>query len=168
MIDLILRYTLPAAYALLPPAMASREASALLLAIGLQESGFLTRRQRLGGPARGFWQFERGGGVHGVLTHPAVAFHIEAACSALVYRTPSGIREHELHAAIEHNDVLACVFARLLLWTLPDPLPGRDASGLGWAMYLSAWRPGRPHSDTWPAHYAEAWARVDEFEEAGS
>jgi hypothetical protein len=76
MIHRILHYTLPAAAELLPPAMMkSPRAWAMLLAIGLQESKFLHRRQVVDakkhtfGPARGFWQFERGGGTAGVLQH---------------------------------------------------------------------------------------------------
>src|SRR3546814_4167946 len=52
---------------LLPKQMDSREARVLLLAIGLQESGFEhrwqvidRRRPNRKGPARGFWQFELG------------------------------------------------------------------------------------------------------------
>ena len=39
------------------PGMDSAKARVMLLAIGLQESRFEHRRQ-IGGPARGFWQFE--------------------------------------------------------------------------------------------------------------
>lgn len=58
------------AFLLLPARMESAEAVQMLLSIGLQESRFTYRRQ-IGGPARGFWQFERGGGVAGVLRHPS-------------------------------------------------------------------------------------------------
>ena len=61
----LLRYTLPSAFALLPPAMDTPDARVLLLAIGLQESKF-SHRLQIGGPARGYWQFEQGGGVRGV------------------------------------------------------------------------------------------------------
>ncbi len=47
------------------------EGRLMLLAIGLQESRFEHRRQLGNGPARGFWQFEAGGGVKGVMTHLA-------------------------------------------------------------------------------------------------
>ena len=67
MIGHILAHTLPAAYSLLPAEMESAEATALLLSIGLQESQFTHRRQ-VGGPARGFYQFELSG-VQGVLRH---------------------------------------------------------------------------------------------------
>ncbi|MCV6902125.1 MAG: hypothetical protein NTT76_05400, partial [Achromobacter xylosoxidans] len=57
------------ALALLPAGMDTQAAHVMLLAIGLQESRF-THRQQIGGPARGFWQFEKGtrasrGGVWG-------------------------------------------------------------------------------------------------------
>ena len=57
------------ALAALPARMRSREAVVMLLAIGLQESLFRYRRQMANGPARGFWQFEKMGGVAGVLQH---------------------------------------------------------------------------------------------------
>jgi len=160
LIDHLQRFTLPAAYALLPPRLASPAASALLLAIGLQESRFLYRRQLEGGPARGFWMFERGGGIVGVLTHPAVKDHLEDALIDLRYEGAIGNPTY-CHALVEDNDVLACVFARLLLWTLPGDLPGRDDPTGGWRQYLEAWRPGKPHRETWTAFYAEAWSRVE-------
>lgn len=48
--------------------MDSAAARCQMLAIGLQESRLQHRRQN-GGPARGFWQFEKGGGVKGILFH---------------------------------------------------------------------------------------------------
>ena len=64
---------------LLPAAMNTRKARVLMYAIALQESRFTHRRQ-IGGPARGFWQFERGGGVRGVMTHPSSARYARSAC----------------------------------------------------------------------------------------
>lgn len=152
MIDLIQKHIAPAAYAVLPPALASDAATSVLLAIGWQESRF-AHRQQVKGPARGFWQFEQGGGVNGVLGHAKTAPLVRSALKQLGYRhepTPFGC-----YVAIEHNDVLAFVFARLLLSTLPSPLPRRDDEIEGWRQYTSAWRPGKPHIDTW----AEAWKR---------
>lgn len=57
---------IPAAARLLPGVAFTPEAKVMLLAIGLQESRFEHRRQ-IKGPARGFWQFEAGGGTAGVL-----------------------------------------------------------------------------------------------------
>lgn len=161
MIELVRDYVIPQAYAVLPKEMQSREATGMLLAIGLQESRFLHRRQLPNGPARGFWQFERSGGVHGVLSHPSTAEHARTVLKALRYpylvtfESEGGIWE-----ALEHNDVLACCFARLLLWTLPDPLPTAEQSDEGWRQYLAAWRPGRPHVSSWPTFFTEAFHRV--------
>lgn len=147
------RYILPAAHAVLPPAMFSTKANAMLLAIALQESGVSHRRQ-VGGPARGFWQFELRG-VSGVRRHVASREQLRAALKSLQY--PDDMPSVELHAALEHNDVLACVVARLLLWTLPQPLPDETNAEEGWMQYLAAWRPGRPHERTWLANFATAW-----------
>ena len=140
---------MPAALAILPPKMDSAEARAMLIAIGLQESRFQHRKQ-LGGPAHGFWQFESAGGVHGILTHPVTKPIIAGVLEVLRY-TPG-----DCYDAIADNDVLACVFARLLLWTHPEPLP-RDAAA-AWGYYLATWRPGKPHRRTWNAFYASAWS----------
>ncbi len=157
MIEHILRFVLPAAYALLPADMASAEASALLLSIGLQESdGFRVRRQYADGPARGFWQFEIGG-VRGVLKHPQSAIEIAAVLKTLRY---AGASDVALHDAIEHNDTLAACFARCLLWTLPKALPGLNEARIGWQQYTSAWRPGKPRPETWQANYSIAWGAV--------
>lgn len=147
----------PAMYALLPPVCASREASAMLLAIGLQESQFLKRRQMGGGPARGFWQFERDGGISGVLAHHQARPLIGPVLGALCYP----VYADTCYAAVEHNDVLAASFARCLLWTVPDVLPTRDEPDRGWAQYLTAWRPGKPHPETWPDNYRQAWTVVE-------
>lgn len=138
-------------------------ARAMLLSIGLQESRFLYRRQQNFGPARGFWQFERDGGVRGVINHELTRAHLDAALQALRYPKLVARKKNQtatLHAAIEHNDVLACVFARLLLWTVPGTLPTRNQDARGWDQYLNGWRPGAPHIDTWAAFYSEAWDRV--------
>ena len=138
-------YILPAALSLLPPKMDTQEARRLLLAIGLQESRFEHRRQ-ISGPARGVWQFERGG-VMGIVRHPATKDHLRAAVVALKYDAELADDDIGLHAAIEHNDVLACVLARLNLWWMPGPLPTEQDAA--WQYYLDAWRPGRPHPETW-------------------
>ena len=153
--ELFSEIALVPALRLLPARMDSPEAKAMLVAISLQESRLEHRRQ-LGGPARGYFQFEQGGGVRGVLTHPASKPHIQAVLSALDYDPNSGA--DACYAAIEHHDILACAFARLLLWTLPGSLPARGDPNLGWEQYLSAWRPGKPHMQTWGDFYEQAWS----------
>jgi hypothetical protein len=150
----VLTHTLPAAAALLPPQMDTPAARVMLLAIGLQESRFEHRRQLGGGPARGFWQFEKGGGVAGVLAHPASRGRATAVCMALCY--PDSVPV--VYDALADNDVLAAAFARLLLWTLPAPLA--TTAGDGWRQYLEAWRPGMPRPATWAASYQTAAAAV--------
>lgn len=139
---------------ILPEKMDTHAARAMVVAICLQESRLEHRRQ-IGGPARGYAQFELGGGVRGVLTHPASKPYIQDVLSALDYDPQAS--PAECFVAIEHNDILAAAFARLLLWTLPGALPARgDAEG-GWGQYIAAWRPGKPHRDTWDAFYEEGW-----------
>lgn len=161
MIDQALRSIVPCAYSVLPTAMRSSAATAMLLSIGLQESRFLHRRQ-IEGPARGFWQFERGGGIKGVMTHPKTTGPLATALTEMRYA--SVINDaFKLHAIVEHNDVVAAVFARLLLWTVPGALPGRDEPGKAWSQYIEGWRPGRPHRETWNNYFVEAWARIDQI-----
>jgi len=151
--------TIPAAFALLPGAMTSREAVAMLLAIGLQESGFSARRQggsptTVGiGPARGFWQFERGGGVAEILSSPNTKDIIVPIVKLFCFQ-PTAVACHE---AIQNHDVLAVCFARLLLWRDPRTLPGPHDPHTGWDIYLKNWRPGKPHESTWQWHFNHAW-----------
>ena len=129
----------------------------MLLAIGQQESDqFRARRQYNDGPARGFWQFERGGATTGVLKHPLTVDIVKHVCAVLRYR-PVPL---DCWTAIEHNDTLACVFARLLLYTNPAALPAAHEYEKGWQQYLQSWRPGKPHRATWNAFYDEAWRVV--------
>jgi hypothetical protein len=131
-------------------------ARVMLLAIAGQESGYRHRRQVPVAHAMGLWQFERGGGVTGVLRHAASRSAALAACEALlVPATPEAV-----HPALEHNDDLACVFARLLLFTDPRALPGVDQPDAGWAYYERNWRPGKPHPQTWAGHWRNALEAV--------
>ena len=123
----------------------------MLLAIGYQESRF-ERRAQVEGPARGFWQFEQGGGVRGVLEHHTTRKLARDVLTSLRYSTTCSATD--CYRFIEHNDVLAAAFARLLLHTYPKPLPALDDRDEGWRQYIAAWRPGKPHPETW----AEAWA----------
>lgn len=145
----------PTTFALLPDKMDSTEARAMLIAIGLQESRFIHRKQ-IGGPAKGFWQFEEGGGVRGVLNHVSTKEHAFAVCAD---RNIPPITKR-VYDALETDDVLACAFARLLLYTVPGVLPNADQPDKAWAQYLNGWRPGKPHRATWDALYDQAWSEV--------
>lgn len=145
---------IPAAYRLLPPACASPEATRMLMAIAQQESQCCARRQYRNGPARGFWQFEKGGGVQGTLSHPASAPHVARVLETL--QLPA--LALPVWEALEHNDILAACIARLYLWTDSRPLPTDQERG--WQIYRSVWRPGKPHAHTWPAAWRLGWQMV--------
>ena len=140
----------------LPKRMDSPAARVLLLAIGLQESAFRSRWQILKGgrkgPARGFWQFEQGGGVRGVMLHSTSRTLARELCEARSVQYEQATVWH----ALERDDVLAAGFARLLLWTDPDPLPRADNYLAAWRYYTRTWRPGRPHLSAWPANHMAA------------
>ena len=123
----------------------SIDARRMLLAIGFQESGFHNRLQMDGGPARGFWQFERGGGAAGVINHKLTHAPATFVCNWFSIKVSS----RAVWEFIGINDTLAAAFARLLLYTDPSPLPSTSMSG--WEYYLRNWRPGRPHLDRWNA-----------------
>lgn len=151
MIETIYNYIRPAAYTLVPKEMRSAEATLTLLAIGQHESGFSKRFQFGGGPARSYWQFELTG-LRGVMRHQATRAIAKDVCGALGYR----FEDYPLFDALPHNDVLACAFARLLLWTLPDPLPAIGDGAEAYRQYIEAWRPGKPRPKDWPDDYAKA------------
>lgn len=162
-LDQVLVRAVGPALALLPPRMDSIEARVLLLAIGLQESRFEFRRQLGNGPARGFWQFERGtrasrGGVWGVYLHPASNSHLERLCAS--QKVP--FLPEAIWSTLETNDVLAAGVARLLLATDPYPLPSADDAGAAWDLYaLRCWRPGKPHPQTWAGFHRQAREALD-------
>lgn len=136
-------------------------ARVLIMAIFGQESAW-QYRQQIGGPAHGLGQFEKGGGVVGVLTHPASRDKIKAVCAELAVPCDA----ESVYEALVVNDVLAAVMARLLLWTDPAPLPAvGDVQG-SWEYYRRNWRPGAPHPDMWPARYGTAMGLVNNFKVA--
>lgn len=143
----------------LPISWDTPKARVMMMAIGLQESGFEHRFQVLDpddlsrkGPARGFWQFERTGGVRGLMRH--------IRTSGLVYRLLEDRQliwdETVVWAALEHDDILAAAFARMLLWTDPSPMPPTTARNEAWDIYINAWQPGKPHKEHWHANHTAA------------
>lgn len=152
----ILREAITPALALLPPKMDTKEARVMLLAIGLQESEFMTRVQKGNGPARSYWQFERGGGVLGVLNFPATKFIAAEICE----KRGVAANSFDVWTAMEHDDILGAAFARLFLYTDPLSLPGVNDAPAGWALYSRVWRPGKPRPETWPANYATARGQI--------
>jgi hypothetical protein len=148
---------LDAALAELPKAMDTPAARVQLIATALQESRLTTRDQivkgkkpGVKGPALGLWQFEKGGGVRGVLRHPASAPYLPYTAD----------EEAALWLKLETDDKLAARLARLLLLTDPRPFPKRGDAAGGWNYYVRNWRPGKPHAGTWGAFWREAEAMV--------
>lgn len=163
--DVDIRSSIRAALALLPHLMDTAEARVMLIAIGLQESRFLHRRQLVGnpprptGPAKSFWQFERLGGCKGVVSHPASRYWMHRVCVTqdVVFNATA------VWNAIETNDVLAAAAARLLLFTDPKRLPEVGDERGAWNLYIRTWRPGRPHRATWSEFHARAQQVVREW-----
>lgn len=160
MIPTVIGSAIAPALALLPAKMTSPAALVMLLAIGLQESGLTARAQIVQGggkgPARGLWQFERGGGVAGVLKHPSTEAHASHVCDVRgVAHTSSAV-----WLALETDDILAAAFARLLLYSDAAALPDVGDEGAAWECYVRNWRPGKPHRDRWPGNYAQAMKAV--------
>lgn len=151
----IRRTAIAPALALLPAKMSGPQVEVMLLAIGLQESRFEHRRQ-IGGPAVGLWQFEQGGGVRGVLTHPSSREHAAAICRTRGIPASASA----VYSALATDDVLAAAFARLLLWTDPAVLPAVGEMPAAWDLYLRTWRPGKPHPGSWKGLYMQAMAAV--------
>lgn len=136
------------AFQLLPIEMDTRPARVILAAIGFQESGYQVRIQYGNGPARSYWQFEKGG-IKGVMLHTASVRLAVSVCEARGVEFNSSA----IWKAMETDDVLGAAFARLLMYTDPFPLP--DAAGEAWEMYAKRlWRPGKPHPDKWPQSWA--------------
>lgn len=146
---------------LLPAKMDTPQARVMMYAIGLQESRFAYRYQVSNvpgqkGPARGFWQFEKGGGCKGVVNHDASKFWMHSVCDARGVPFTAG----DIWLAIENDDVLAACAARLLLFTDGARLPALDDMDGAWDCYVRNWRPGKPHRDTWNKLYLEARATL--------
>jgi hypothetical protein len=144
------------AMALLPSKMDSPAARVMLLAIGLQESGFTSVVQANGGPAHGYWQFEQGGGVKGVFNYVTVAPLAEKVCQArgVLWSIPA------IWAALASDQVLACCLARLLLFTDAAPLPAVGDASSSWLYYERNWRPGRPRPNDWPGNHQQAYGAI--------
>jgi len=152
------------ALAILGGPFAGREAECMLLAIGLQESGFRVRVQDRGGPAHGFWQFEPGsrGGIRRVAS--AGDRRILEAIVRLGYPLDDAgiLYEGPLYRvlAIPKGDRIACFLARGLLWMIPAPLPTLGDEEEAWLQYEHQWGPGKPDRARWADAYPQALAAV--------
>ncbi len=131
--------------------MGDDRARVLMLAIALQESGLRHRRQ-VGGPARGWWQFEQGGACTEVTSGPQTHIFAAKVCDELLI--PGDLIS--VFEALAWNNDLAAAYARLLLWSDKYPLPAVGEVNAAWDYYQRNWRPGKPHPEVWPSNYAIA------------
>lgn len=134
----------------------------MLLSIAGQESAFKHRYQITAvkdrkGPARGYWQFERMGGVAGVMQHRSSS----AKAKALAAFCDVPWDTKTIWERLEVNDNLAVGFARLLLWTDPRPLPLKFQEG--WNYYIRNWRPGKPHPDKWRGYWQSSHEALEKW-----
>lgn len=156
------------AFGMLPAQMDTIQARVMMYAIGLQESGFEHRFQVVSGnpdakgPARGYWQFERGGGVRGVMQHHKTEDYAERMCH--VRGVP--FKFDDVWQRLETDDVLAACFARLLLWADPATIPAMSDQHGAWDCYVRNWRPGKPHEKRWFENHAQAVVHADRRKDA--
>lgn len=137
---------------LLAPRWDTHSSHVLLLAIALHESG-LKHRHQINGPALGWWQFEPSGGIKQILTTSAPARR------AL---EDFGFNPHnftEVCSAVEFNDTISTIFARLLLFSDPFPIPAAPAAQIAdphdpspyakgsFNYYNRTWQPGKPREE---------------------
>lgn len=142
---------------LLPDAMRTAAAKVLLYATSRQENP-QRLAQQVGGPAVGDYQFEKGGGVKGVMTHKASADLCRAVCTARKVTFDAS----SIYQALKTDAILAAALARLLYYTDPKALPAVGDEAGAWALYLRTWRPGaygrQPEElrAKWKKNYADA------------
>jgi hypothetical protein len=135
-------------------------AELMMLAIAGQESNWTERRQ-IGGPARGFWQFEESGGIACLMRLDDSTIDeddpdfVELSREFCVHLSIP-VDTHTVYEAIAWNDVLAFGFARLLLWSDPAALPPVGAETEAWHYYLRTWQPGKPDPARWASVYWQA------------
>lgn len=151
------------ALSLLPPKWDTETARVCHAAIGYQETKYKNRRQLIkvngvlkeAGPACGYWQFEKGGAVKGLMQFGGLV-----TSKAMQVCNVRGVpwRLDDVWLALSQDDVLAAAFARLLMYTDPKPLPTTQQAA--WDFYLATWRPGKPHPEDWPAAWAFAKANA--------
>lgn len=139
------------------------EAVALSVAAMWQESKFHTRDQgddNVLGPATGWGQFEKMGGVAEILqARQTKDIAAELCRRAQVAASPDPVWRLFASAA---GDQLHVAFVRLLTWKDPQALPPATAAGqeAAYQYYDRNWRPGKKRPQDWPASWAMGLAVV--------
>lgn len=159
----VLETMIKPALILLPRWMDSDRAKVMVLAAGYQESDYehvaqvVRGNPQAKGPARGYWQNERGG-IYCLMTNDATKEHLAKVCWARGVPVDQVL----IHARLEYDHVLAACCARLFLAADPRPLPEIGDEEAAWKCYLRCWNPGKPHRDRWGMRYAESVKCVQE------
>lgn len=133
--------------ALLPSYMTCDCSRVILMSIAGQETNWAARIQSGGGPAHGYWQFQIEG-VNEVIEK-------QGPLANAVLKTLD-IPITEAYAAVQYNDLVACVFARLLLWNDPAALPAWGDLAGSFGYYNRNWRPGKPDQTRWGPAYSSS------------
>jgi peptidoglycan L-alanyl-D-glutamate endopeptidase CwlK len=143
---------------------ATDAARAMLYAAGLQESNLTARFQAMPaasavrkGAGRGLWQM-RPDDVNRVLSGNSTRERSETAANKHV----GSVNPHAVWATLEYDDILAAIFARLMLWPDPAALPAPAAANeqAAWDYYVRCWRPAPPRQQGWAANWRAAVENV--------
>jgi hypothetical protein len=135
-----------------------RDSHVLIHAICGQESNWTERLQKPVPYAHGFAQFERMGGVKGVLQHPATKAIAKRLCDNYnIPATPTGVW---VTIGLPEGDNLAIAFARLLLFTDPRPLPAVGDVEASREYYERNWQPGKKDAERWRRVYPQSLKAV--------
>lgn len=168
-----LKADIEAGLVLLPEPLRSLDAKVQLYATSIQENPTRASRQLIKkdgklqpiGPAAGDYQFEKTGGIRGLLNFKSdrVQVMLRSVCAARqVPQTIDGLFD-----GVQRDAVLAAALARLLYFTDSGALPKAGAEQYAWDVYLRTWRPGAYERDPkglrakWAKSYAEAMKAYD-------
>ena len=125
-----------------------------LTAISGQEANWTERLQKPIPYAHGLYQFERLGGVRGVLYDDVTRPMALAAC--VKAGVPAPVTTLGAWRMLATDDALATAFARLLLYTDVLPNPAMDDEEGWYRYYLNLWRPGSPSRARWSGVFPQA------------
>lgn len=168
-----LKSDIEAGLALLPEALRTIDAKVQLYATSIQENPTRAPRQLIKkdgklqpiGPAAGDYQFEKTGGIRGLLNFKSDRLQSMLRSVCAVRQVPQ--TADSLFDGIQRDPILAAALARLLYFTDSGALPKAGAEQYAWDVYLRTWRPGAYERDPkglrnkWAQSYAEAVKAYD-------
>jgi len=131
-----------------------------IIAVSMQESGLVTRRQFGGGPARGYLQFEQYGVILDIVTRRngsrfARMFNLTLNEYMTLKETAT-----ELYVAVEYNDILG-VMMMIDKYRLDHISIANDTTDdQRWDAYIKTWAPGKPRREHWGISCAAARGAV--------